>query len=117
MLQGRPRTSTCSHNFFGVRFGVSRIVLSAYPTLKIRCKLRGLRDGSVAHCAAYSDPCLGFELVRLKPPASLIAHSRGSSRKMRSAGARESAAPRSKSHILCALVPSSMDTLYAQVKD
>src|SRR5262245_19199566 len=62
MLQGRPRTSSSNHNFFGVRFGVSEIALSAYPRLDIRCKFRCLRDGCVAHCACYSNPGLGFEL-------------------------------------------------------
>ena len=63
MLQGHPRTSSCSRNFFGVRSGVSEIAYSAYPTLEILCKLRGLRDGCVAHSVSYSNPGLGFELV------------------------------------------------------
>src|SRR6185436_14047187 len=118
MLQGRPRTSTCSHNFFGVRFGVSRIVLSAYPTLEIRCKLRGLSEGTVAHCAAYSDPCLGFELVRLKPPASFdrawIAAPAGQCVQPAFAKAKR---PDQSLMSICALLPSSMDTLHAKVKD
>jgi hypothetical protein len=68
MFQGRPRTSTCSHNFLGVRFGVSEIALSAYPTLKIRCKLRGPLISCRVHGACYSNPGLGFELVRLRAP-------------------------------------------------
>jgi hypothetical protein len=62
ILQGHPRTSSSSHNFFGVRLGVSEIALSSYPTLEIRCKLRGLRDGRIAYAACYSNPGLGFEL-------------------------------------------------------
>lgn len=72
MLQGRPRTSTCSHNFFGVRFGVSEIALSAYPTLEIRCELRGQRADCGVHGACYSNPGLGFELVTLTAPRNLI---------------------------------------------
>ena len=68
MFQGCPRTSTCSHNFFGVRFGVSRIVLSAYPTLKIRCKLRGLRLAALCTARAIRIRVWDFELVTLTGP-------------------------------------------------
>jgi hypothetical protein len=74
MLQGHPRTSSSSHNFLGVRFGVSEIALIAYPTLEIRCKFRGLPDGCGAHGACHSNPGLGFELVTLKALLSLFAH-------------------------------------------
>jgi hypothetical protein len=73
MLQGHPRTSSSSHNFLGVLFGVSEIALSAYPTFEIRCKFRGLADGSGAHGASHSNPGLGFELVTLKALLSLFA--------------------------------------------
>ena len=72
MLQGRPETSASIHNFFGVRLGVSEIALSAYPTLGIRCKLRRLRDGCVAHGVCYSIPGLGFELTVESGDGSMI---------------------------------------------
>lgn len=67
-------TSSCSHNSFGVRLGVSEIAPSAYPTFEIRCKLRGLRVSRGGHGACYSNPGLGFELVTLKTPLALFAH-------------------------------------------
>src|SRR4051794_20055917 len=63
MFQGRPRTSTCSHNFFGVRLEAPEIAPNAYPTLEIRCKLRGLRNDCGVSGACYSNPGWRFELV------------------------------------------------------
>ena len=63
MLQGGPPTSTCSHNFFGVRFGVYEIALSAYPTLEICRKLGDQRARCGVHGMRDSNPCLGFELA------------------------------------------------------
>jgi len=68
MLQGGPRTSTCSQNFFGVRFGVSEISLKAYPTVEIRCNYELSALTAVCTARAIRIRVWDFELVTLTGP-------------------------------------------------
>jgi len=114
MLQERPQTSTCIHSFFGVRFGVSEIALSAYPNSRFAAnyEICAMAAAGTARAIRIRGRDSNSRCSRL-----LLLLFRAWSASVQPA-ARESGVPRSKSHIFYRRASFTIDGYpQAQVED